>query len=186
MICNHTTRMNHNLLNEVQNTDEYRAFKKFIWKEMATHSIVLPGKSHRKQRYLAGCSPCKVIKNLTQLSAKHVPLSYPGMEYNQTLGFSRDKVILKAGRTYPRKHTACQFIEFKKVEIANSDALKTTQTSWLRFWWLNCFNISIASGGFLVSQIQTTSFYINIKSRAVKKGRISQDPIRFQLHKGTK
>ena len=58
------------------------------------------------------------------------------------LGFPETKSNQLSGRACPRESTACQFIEYKREEIASPDALKTLvfQTAWL-VEWLNCFNI---------------------------------------------
>ena len=49
------------------------------------------------------------------------------------LRFPETKSNQLSGRAYPRESTAYQFIEYKKVEMASPDALKTLvfQTSWL-------------------------------------------------------
>lgn len=71
------------------------------------------------------------------------------LEWNTTTasGFQETKSYWLNWRTYPRESTAYQFTEFKKVEVANPNALRTLvfQTSWLVLWKAELLNILIVS-----------------------------------------
>ena len=117
----------------------------FIDKEMAAHSSILAWEIPWAEdpRGLQSMGSQRVRNEQLFMLQRHV------LEWNTVTasGFQETKSYWLNWRTYPGESTAYQFPEFKQVEVANPDALRTLvfQISWLVLWKAELLNILIVS-----------------------------------------